>query len=264
MITDRFVRNIWAVNGVIFLGFFLLGFFSALVMVINEWTDDDRVDQIIVGEKLEQAKGKGLALQGLEYSTPFRVYRSTGYVLPVQIRTYVDPKKISDTFGYDSRHKLRVERRGNTVNVIFLDENFQVERTLLDRKAFINTFDYPTPPNYGDNYPSRFDTTVHHIVYDIAFEDSDKNGAIDEEDDSDLYISDLDGANLIKVSNNVAIQSYEFRTGNVILFSYHKRDDTPEEHKRKYFARYFIKEKKNEELTSIDKELDTIEAILTK
>jgi hypothetical protein len=136
---------------------------------------------------------------------------------------------------------------------------------LLDRKAFINTFDYPShPQNYSNEYPAGFDTTIHYIIYKIAFEDSDKNGTIDGEDNSDLYVSDLDGANLIKVSNNVTIMEHQLRADNVILFSYHKRDDVPVEHKRKYFARYFIKEKKLEELTSIDQALNNIEAILTK
>jgi hypothetical protein len=108
MITDRFVRNIWAVNGVIFLGFFVLVSVIALVVWIKELTDNDYSDQIIVGEELQQAKDKGLALQGLSYSAPISIYGSRGYVLPVHIRTYSDPKTISDSFEFSSRQKFKV------------------------------------------------------------------------------------------------------------------------------------------------------------
>ncbi len=271
MITDRFVRTIWAINGVIFLGFFVLVSGIALVAWIGDMLDNDQPNQVIVGEKLEQAKDKGLALQGISYSEPFSIYGSTGYVLPVHIRTYSDPKTINDSFDFGSREKLKANRDyygygdGNIVNIIFLDKNLRSIRTLLDRKAFINTFKYPSHPrNYADEYSRVSDTTIHHIIYKIAFEDSDKNGTIDRDDNSDLYISDLDGESLIKVSNNVTVSDQQFRTGNVIVFSYYKRDDLADEHKRKYFARYFIKEKRLEELTSIDQALNNIEAILTK
>jgi hypothetical protein len=267
MITDRFVRNIWAINGVIFLGFFAIAFLFAAIVFVQEWMDRDPIDEIIVGEKLEEAKDKGLALQGLEYHEPVKVYGSSGYVLPINIKTYQDPRKLSKDAGIEvALGNVITDYYTNTVNVIFLNEKLEVKKSLLDKKAFIQSFDYPIEPTPPYGYPQAPPSppSIFHITYLIAFEDSNKNGSINLEDDFDLYISSLDGDSLEMITNNVNVSRHQFLTPNEILISYSKRDNVKEEHKRKYYAKYFIKEKKLVDLTSIDKELDIIESVLTK
>jgi hypothetical protein len=75
------------------------------------------------------------------------------------------------------------------VNVIFVDD--QGARLLLDRPAYIRVIDIPGGPD-----DSQADPAQDWIAYELALEDGNKDGRLDERDPRSLYVSGLDGRNL--------------------------------------------------------------------
>lgn len=262
---SRFMKIIWSVNGILILMLFLLIGFLALRDLLRSFGTGDS-SKVIVGEELKKAKDAGLVLQGIEYDEPVRIYGSSGFFLPVRIKTYNTPKKSSPAFDFDSRQKLKIERvdYSSTVNVIFLDKDFKVTHTLLDKAAFINSYRYPSSDLSRYRHDEILDSTIQVMTYRIAFEDSNHDGTINEDDHDDLYISTLDGHDLYRVTNGLDLIQYDFISFGRILISFTKPGDQIEEHKRKHLAVFDLKSRKFEELTSIDKEFDKIEDILTK
>lgn len=260
----KFQRILWSINGVVilivflFMGFFFLKEFLRSNSSYTTYTKPE----IIVGQKLEQAKEKGLILQGLEYNNPVSVYGSNNYILPVRIRTYEDPEEAESKVAYLSDEARNVDYY-NTVNIIFLNPDFSVNHVLLNKKGFIESFRYPSIAN-EDYEPVSYDTVAHCITYKIGFEDSNKDGVINEYDNLDLYLSTLEGNQLTQVTKNIEVLNYSFISTNKILITFHKRDNTPEEHKIKYFAIYSINENKLTELTQLHETLKNIETILVK
>jgi hypothetical protein len=258
MITDRFLRNIWAINGVIFLGFFILLFILAAIVFVKEsgwWRNNP--DEIIVGEKLEEAREKGLALQGIEYGSPVHIHGSDHYLLTVSPKTYETPKEF--TMDLSSKNVIYGGAGLSVINVVFLDSHLNVTNILTDKKIFITEIHYPS-----HEFEYYSDTVQRNISYKIATADTNNDGSINSVDDEDLFISDLDGKNLRQITKDVNLVEYSFENRDQILIQYTKRNDEPEEHKRAFFAIYSIKENKLEDLTSLENALDNIERILAK
>jgi hypothetical protein len=257
MITDRFLRNIWAINGVIFLGFFILLLIVAAIAFVSEFGWFRNNPEIIVGEKLEEARERGLALQGIEYGSPVRIYGSDHYLLTVSPKTYETPKDF--TMDLSSKNVVYNEAGLSVINVIFLDSHLNVTNTLTDKKILISEIHYPS-----NDFGYYSDTMQRHISYKMATADTNSDGSINAVDDEDLYISDFDGKNLRQITKGVNVVGYSFENRDHMLIQYKKRNDEPEEHKRAFFAIYSIKENKLEDLTSLEKALDNVEKTLVK
>jgi hypothetical protein len=219
---------------------------------------NDFPEGIILGEKFEKAKKDSLALQGLKYYSPIDLYNSKNKYLPISLLTYEEEKYIYETasLANDIGDALL-----KYVNVIFIDENYQVITSLLDKKASILEIE-PQRKRYRYE-DDTLDETVKYIAYKISFEDSNKDGKLNSADFHDLYISDLNGKNLIKVSDNININRFEFINANAQIFiKYTSRKNKREEHKKQRFAIYDIETSKFLNMSSIDKELDTLEKII--
>jgi len=262
---NKFQRILWTVNGILIFGTFILIAFFLIDELAGSWFNSYSPPQVIIGEELERAKEEGLVLQGLEYDAPLPIHGSTGYLLPVSLKTYDTPRQDKDekaVFSYSS--KISSADYYYVADILFLNANFQVTRTLLNKKAFITSFRYPTNDynEYGEIEIS--DTTLRHITYLIGFEDSSKDGLLNDADNNDLFISDLNGDNLVQVTKGIDIATYSFLDRNKILIQYYKRENQLQEHKRKYFALYQINERKLEELNNLHQSLNDLEKILTK
>jgi hypothetical protein len=259
MITDRFVRNIWAINGVIFLGIFIFAFIAAAVTFISDfdWGRDTPSHNVIVGKDFEKARKEGLALQGIEYGDPTPIYRSDLFLITISAKTYQTPKDLGGSGLYKSSY---AEEESAVINALFLDAKLNVINTLTDKKIFIKSLVYPSKDYEG--YYS--DTVQHNIIYTIATQDTDSSGTIGFSDDDDLYISELDGSNFRQITKNIDVASHTFLDSDRILIRYRTRNEQPEEHKRVFFALFWIKENKLEELTSLEKALDNVEKTLVK
>lgn len=262
---NKFLKIVWSINGILIL---VLALFVGAILIeeaTRNFSNRYSPPRVIVGKDLEKAKEKGLVLQGLDYNEPKSIRGTDGYLLPVRIKTYEKPKteaEITEEVFY-LKSSIKMDHYQNTVNVVFMDKDFKTTQVLLNKKGFIKSFSYPTSSSdfYDDTRP---DTIQQHITYLIGFEDTNKDGVLDSKDKTDLYISGLKGENLVRVTTEVDVLDHSFINTNQILIRYINRDETRREHKREYFAKYYIKENKLEELTSLHTALDELEKFLVK
>jgi hypothetical protein len=219
---------------------------------------DREPESIIVGKKLESAKQKDLALQGLYYNAPQDIYNSTNLYLPLSIMTYKEAKEVEQAASSANDLSLSFY---NIFNVVFLDKEYHVIGKLLDKKASITDIHIPS-----GNYNSEIiDTTVKHIAYYIGFTDTNKDGLLNREDSHDLYLSDLSGKQLTQVTSGIDIENYYFQKDHSqLLIIYKERTNQREEHKRNKFAIYEISKKQFRKLEALEKQLESIEKQLIR
>ncbi|MBT1700162.1 hypothetical protein KK083_24955 [Fulvivirgaceae bacterium PWU4] len=263
---NKFLKVVWSVNGILIL-LLLLGSGVALLASYISSFSYVSPPEVIVGEALEEAKAKGLILQGLTYEQPRSIMYTDHFLLPVSIRTYENPRQSSSkldlSLGSGSYYSSTQEY-SNVINVVFLNRQMEPQTILLDKKGFIDSFQYPGNEDALPYQSQAKDTLQRHITYLIAFEDSNKDGAIDGADNRDLYLSDLNGANLKKITTNVDVTHYYFLDKNRILIKFQRREKEPEEHRKEFLALYAIKESKLTELSSLHETLNKIESIIVK
>ena len=255
-ITNKFIKFLIILNGLMLP--ILVGF--GIYQITKEFfpIKEKLPDGIILGEELEEAKKDSVSLQGLRYNTPYDLYNSKNKYLPISLLTYEEEKQIYKTasLANDIGDALL-----KYVNVIFLDEKYQVITSLLNKKASILKIE-PQRKNYnlGRN---EIDITAKYIAYLVAFEDSNKDGKLNSADNHDLYISDFNGKKLEKVTSNINLDSFEFINSNSQIFiKYTDRENKREEHKKQRFTVYDIVSSKLLNISSIDKELDNLEKII--
>lgn len=252
---DKALKLLWFVNGIII--FVLVSVVT--YQLIYEWLPEkyDHVNNdIIVGERLEEAKEKGLALQGLVYRNPQSIYNSTNQYIEVSAKTYEQAKILA--LGLAAAGDLSTTLYG-AMNVVFIDKDYKVIRILLDSKADIREWKYARP----DRRDKKPDLTVQNIAYEIAFSDTNGDGFLNSEDHHNLYISGLTGENLSQVTKGIDIERFEFQNKNSELFiAYFERTDERKEHKRKKFAIYTIATKELRQLEDLNKAIDQLESQL--
>jgi hypothetical protein len=261
-IISAVARITWSLNGILIFTFLLIGGIALLISFFSS-NNFGSEPEIIVGEELEKAKAEGLILQGLTYEQPRPIFYTDNFLLPVSVKTYETPKQARGKLSLkmSGSYYANAETYENIVNIVFLNGQLEAQSVLLDRKGFIESFQYPSQDR---SYETASDTLQHCITYLIAFEDSNKDGAIDAGDLHDLFLSDLNGTNLKKITSNVDVTHYYFLSRNQIMIKYQRREKEPDEHRKEYFAVYSIKESNLKELSSLHKTLDKIESIIVK
>ncbi len=254
--SNKFIKFLIILNGIMLP--ILVGF--GIYQISKEFfpNKNNFPDGIILGKELQEAKKDSVALQGLKYYNPRELYNSKNKYLPISLLTYDEEKRINKmaSVANDIGDGLL-----KFVNVIFLDENYQVITSLLNKKASILQIE-PQRKSYSLER-NELDKTVKYIAYLIAFEDSNKDGKLNSADNHDLYLSNLNGKNLKKVTSNINLDRFEFTNSNSQIFiKYTDRDDIKEEHKKQRFAIYDIESSKLINMSSIDNELGNLEKII--
>ncbi|WBX76558.1 hypothetical protein PG911_18385 [Tenacibaculum ovolyticum] len=255
-ITNKYIKFLIILNGTLLPVILIF----LLFQLTKEFfpNNNDFPDGIILGEELETAKKDSLVLQGLKYYTPIDLYNSKNKYLPISLLTYEEEKRIKNLASVandigDSLLKF--------VNIIFVDENYQVITSLLKKKASILQIE-PQRKRYKLER-DELDKTVKYIAYLIAFEDSNKDEKLNSADNHDLYLSDLNGKNLKRITNSINLDRFEFTNSNSQIFiKYTDRENIREEYKKQKFAIYDIESSKLLNMSSIDKELDNLEKII--
>lgn len=252
---NRFMRILIVINGIIIpllVGILLYEYISDKTRNRNQFSES-----IIVGGDLEKAKASNVALQGLFYNEPEKVYHSDNFYLPVSVMTYKEAKDLKAVVDVSDNVSLS---HYNIFNVLFLDKDYNVIGKLLDKKASISDIQINSTFYYNE---SKIDTTVKHIAYLIGFDDSNKDGKLNNLDFQDLFISDLNGKNLTQVTSNKNINEFQFINSNSeILVSYKARDGVNDEHNRIKFGLYRIDSGVFSDLKEIDDALGEIEKAL--
>ncbi|WP_020531663.1 hypothetical protein [Flexithrix dorotheae] len=257
---NKFIRVLFIINGLIIPVFVLI----FLGIMVNEWigsfNQNPEPTGIIVGEELDSAKNNNLILQGIEYGDPKMLPDSSGNYMEVFVKTYQKSRynrkmaEGSSAWEYHSDHL--------TLNLMFFDKEYHFVRRLLSKKASIYRIQFAKPSLPGPQ--NEIDSTIQNILYLIAFEDSNKDGLLDSYDDHDLFISDFDGENLKKITNNIEIENFYFQNRNSEVFiSYKERSDEREEYKRLKFALYNIERNSLKKLDHIEKAMDELEVLLS-
>jgi hypothetical protein len=260
---NKFIKILIIINGLIIPG---VGCFVLYKVVADAIRRPMQPESIIVGNELETAKRDSVALQGLSYDAPQNIYNSTNFLIPISVKTYEEARSY-DNDGLsilDRRSKLKISHSNsdNYFNVIFLDSHYKVIGQLVNKKASIAEVFV----NQGDrSIREDMDTTIQNVVYSIGFEDSNKDGKLNSMDNHDLYISDLAGSNLTKVTTNIDIVDFQFINSNSSIFIRFKdRSDLKDEYKLVKFGLYNIASATFVELEDIEKKLKEIETILIR
>jgi hypothetical protein len=256
---NKFLKILAVINGILLPLF--LGFLLYKATQENKYEDHYyKPEDIIVGVELEQAKKDSLAIQGISYEEPRKIYNSTNYYIPISALTYKEAKDVRNTASSAGNLDMSFY---NYFNVLFLDKNYKVIGKLLDTKASIS--DITISESYRYETADGIDTTAKNIAYMIAFHDTNNDGKLNFLDESDLYISDLNGKNLVQVTSKKDVDLYKFiRSNSEIFIQYTDRNGRSKEHNRVKFAVYNIKSKMFVELKDIEENLNKIEAELIK
>lgn len=229
--------------------------------IVTEFLEDPEeeysyAEDIMVGTSLEESLLKGKVPQGLLYESPNEIPNSDYKMLPLSVLTYQQEKDLKDMAARSGDISLSM---ANYVNILFLDKNYKVEHQLLDSLASVSDMELPYP------YGNKQDSTIQNILYMIGFQDTNEDNLLNSQDDSDLYISDLNGRNLKKITSGFNVKSYWFKESHSKIFiEYTLRTKEREEHKRKMFAIYDIQEQQLRTLDEVTERINAIEANIIK
>lgn len=254
----KFIKTLIIINGIIIpviLIAFLISFLADRFRYSNSYNPDPvKVENLITKD------GDTLITQGLKYNSPENIYNSTNFMIKVKPRNYKNPKiQVSSPPSNESRKfAMIMEPSEYYLNILFVDADYNIIGRLLDKKAAIGDITLPT----GED-SEKVDTTIKNIGYLIAFKDSNDDKFIDWNDNYDLFISDLNGKNLIQVTHDIDIKEYRFINNHKEIFIlFTSREDIPDEHRITRFAIYNIETNKLRSLNEIDKALNGVQKIL--
>ena len=154
---------------------------------------------------------------------------------PVRLITvHHERRKLLEAFGVGGvRDYSYGSPESPTVNVLFFDPATSVARLLLDRRALIASIDAP----------DRGDSSVRRTIsYRIVFADADGNGELEEED-SELWVSDVEGRDLRRASpEGAVVRSATFMEDGkrILIFAVDRAPDNRRVSKEQMPQRAFV------------------------
>jgi hypothetical protein len=173
---DRALRAIWLAIGVLLLGFLLV----FAIVAVTGWIRTMGADEAAVRVARESGQPREEA-RAVRLGMPDSIRGSTAMIAMVgNGRDYLVREFAMSGYAGDKGAPM--------VNVMFLDD--QGARLLLDRPAYIGEVRYPRPRD-----PSAH-VSQDWISYQVAMEDGNGNGQLDDRDPRSLYVTDLEGRNL--------------------------------------------------------------------
>jgi len=178
---DRVLRWVWLINGVLLLGLLVFGAGFVAIGALSARGGGSPVASSVRSADSAQAEGSGT----IRYDPPVPVRgRATRVVLIRRGTGYSYSSTASSTSAGGE---------GAVVNVAFLEGDGA--RLLLDRPGFIRRVRFPG----HDLAEAAGDSTLRWIVYEMALQDSNADGTVDDRDRRSLYVTDLDGRGLRRV-----------------------------------------------------------------
>ena len=135
-------------------------------------------------------------------------------------------KQIDDYFALEIEDEVLLPYTvpSNTVNIIFLDKDFNQIRKLLNKNASIASMFVSNSHSSSKKLINK----MSHLSFYIAIEDTNNDGEINIRDQHYVYISDLNGENLTKVSDR-KVKRYEWINDNQnILLTFSNESNSSE------------------------------------
>ena len=195
---------------------------------------------------------EGKTKKGIFYQDFSKIGYTNKYYLPISFRTFEEEKEVLSAIS--SSNNFNYNYNGS-VNVIFVDSNFNLLNTLLDRPALIDNFDFPSG--------NKYDSLQQHILYTIAFEDSNQDSVLNNSDQLGLYISNQDGSDFRTILDHANVTHFEFSANfKKIRVTYEVYSNDPNQRKMKQFAMYDIPSHKLSQLSKVHDALKTVEDIM--
>lgn len=177
---DRVLRWVWLIIGVLL----LIGIVSSLVFVASEAIRSGGGGSVASDSAAASVDAdSGKADTPLRYDSPEAIRGSAVRIVMIRRGS-----------GYTYRSTASsapASGEAPAVNVAFLEGDGA--RLLLSQPAYIRRVAFPGSPRAAGG------DTLRWIVYEMALEDSNGNGRMDESDRRSLYVSDLQGHGLRRV-----------------------------------------------------------------
>ena len=187
---DRLLKRVWLVNGFLVLALLVLGGGAILVALVSEWRGESRA---AVAAPAAGTAARDAQPRAVRFDAPLRVRGTETRIVLVRNGAGYQTTPMAPVGGFAASKSYASREDGPLVNVIFLPPGNAPGRLLFDRRAFIKEVSYP-----GESY-GRADSLQTWISYEVALDDTDGNGQLDDEDLTALFVSDLDGKNLRRV-----------------------------------------------------------------
>jgi hypothetical protein len=259
---DKILKILWLVNGVLLLALLLFAGYHLFLEKSGSYGHYDTETSLVIGPEQSDALKKSEELQGISYGQIINVPGTPVHVLPVTARRFHQLEHEREPYSALRAAGAPEETNeigADLVNLIFMDIDYRVINTLLSRRAFIHRVASPRSLSL-ENMP---DPTIKNILYLISFEDSNNDGLLSGSDNSDLYISDVDGSNLVQVTSNVFVLDYKFISNNSeVLVSFKERGNSQSDYKSTRFAKYQISRENLTEMSGLHQELLKVEETL--
>ena len=263
MYQSKFIKFIWAVNGVTI---FIIAIFGLiyLIMEISPALFHKEYEYnkgVIVEDKKSQSKKINIDLQHLLYDTPIQIQNSNYYYSTIHVVDKDLPKEVFDVIK--GANDFNIDLLGGTINVIFFNQDESQVYPLLEDFGYISFMDVP---RYYRNTNLSEQPERDYILYKIALKDTDGNGRINESDSSSYYITDLTGKNLQRItpsSLNLKLLDFLNDEKNEILFEQVIKKEQKDELglflKTRYIYSYNLKSHKFKKLEQLQKVFDNMQ-----
>jgi hypothetical protein len=176
---ERLLKRVWLVNGLLLVVLFgVLGIWLVVELGSSWFRHHSAVITAPHGAPAERAS------RAVRYDPPQSIWKSTTRIVLIRYgEAFERPAaKFASSDSYGERYSLHV-------NAIFLEPGGP-GHLLLDRPALIRSVNFPR---------SKDDSLQAWITYEVAFEDTDGDGGLDEDDAASLYVSDLHGGSFRRV-----------------------------------------------------------------
>jgi hypothetical protein len=242
---DSLLKYVWLACGIAILLLILAGLFFVFGLDHLFRSNNYATDNGIALVDSTQNAIKKIDWE-VTYGSPVALHGVSGYLLPVHLSYETEGTLQAGLGSYEDKTSIN-----HPSNYLYLDQTFEVIRPLLHQKGLIIQSYYPqTQALYPEAQSSAKQMT--YMLFEIVTKDTNKNGQLDIEDQSDLYRSDLMANHLQVIVQNQAIQSVDFFDEyNTILIHYKSSTDAPST-----FARYDVISGILTEVRSLTDELD--------
>jgi hypothetical protein len=182
---DVWLKRIWLAIGILILLVALVGLIAYVTSLLPSTKQDNGP---MVGLQAQPQGPDSLIRQDISFDRPRPVGRIDLLYIGVRVRDLENAAPATSL--RISRYSEVPAHQQNLVNIVFTKGDGSVTYPLLNRRAFIRTFDIP----------SEDDSLQFFNLYEISFDDTDNDGRISSQDSAELFISDLNGEHLSQVT----------------------------------------------------------------
>lgn len=232
---NKFIKTLIIINGILIPIFVIILLTDYIKTKINrDDFDSSDIEYSSQEKKLPELK------ETIRYSSIQKIPNSE-YFIVAKYLVLDDKPSYGD---YDLIIPYTVPDR--TINILFLDKNYNVVRKLLEKDCSIKKMFISKA--YLNKDKTQED--LKFLSFYIAKEDTTGEGKINDYDQHYIYVSDLNGENLTKVTDREINQYQWISEGTELLLQFEEKDNNGNENLR--YGIYNIQKKSMTIPKSID------------